>query len=98
MLDVHDLHTYYGDSHVLQGVTIHAGNGAVVAVATLIRRLQTEGTSILLVEQNAAFAVKVADHVYVMSNGTIVHASDPAALWRNEEIKAKFLGVPRDVR
>ena len=44
------------------------------------------------------FAVKVADHVYVMSNGAIVHASDPAALWRNEEIKAKFLGVPRDVR
>ena len=70
----------------------------VAAVATLIRRLQSEGTSILLVEQNAAFAVKVADHVYVMSNGTIVHASDPAALWRNEEIKAKFLGVPRDVR
>jgi len=67
----------------------------VAAVATLIRQLQSEGTSMLLVEQNAAFAVKVAGHVYVMSNGTIVHASEPAALWSNEEIKSQFLGIPR---
>src|SRR5439155_59533 len=121
MLDVLDLHTYYGDSHVLQGVTIRVEQGTVVAVvgrngagkttlcrslvgltpalvaavATLIRQLQSEGTSMLLVEQNAAFAVKVAGHVYVMSNGTIVHASEPAALWSNEEIKSQFLGIPR---
>src|SRR5260221_3205567 len=32
MLRVRDLHTYYGDSHVLQGVTIDVENGTVVAV------------------------------------------------------------------
>ena len=48
----------------------------------------------LLVEQNAAFAVKLADYVHVMSQGRIVHASEPAALWENEDIKAQYLGVP----
>jgi branched-chain amino acid transport system ATP-binding protein len=66
----------------------------VSEVAGLIRRLKDEGRSVLLVEQNAAFAVKVADHVHVMSKGRIVHSSEPAALWANEEIKTRLLGVP----
>jgi branched-chain amino acid transport system ATP-binding protein len=69
----------------------------VAEVAKLIRRLKDQDTSILLVEQNAAFAVKVADHAHVMSKGTIVHSSDPAALWENQDIKTQFLGVPRAV-
>jgi branched-chain amino acid transport system ATP-binding protein len=67
----------------------------VAEVAVLIRRLKTEGTAVLLAEQNAAFAVTVADVVHVMSKGTIVHSSDPAALWANEEVKAQYLGVPK---
>ena len=67
----------------------------VADVAVLIRRLKTEGTAVLLAEQNAAFAVTVADVVHVMSKGTIVHSSDPAALWANEELKAQYLGVPK---
>jgi branched-chain amino acid transport system ATP-binding protein len=66
----------------------------VAEVAGLIRRLKNEGMSILLVEQNAAFAVKVADFVHVMSKGKIVHSSEPAALWENQEVKTRFLGVP----
>jgi len=67
----------------------------VAGVANVIRRLKEEGTTVLLVEQNAAFAVKVADYVHVMSRGTIVHSSEPAALWQNEDIKTQYLGVPR---
>jgi len=68
---------------------------AVIAeVGRLVLRLKAEGMSILLAEQNAAFAVKLADHVHVMSKGRIVHSSDPASLWNNEEIKTKLLGVP----
>jgi branched-chain amino acid transport system ATP-binding protein len=66
----------------------------VAEVAHLIRRLKDEGTSVLLVEQNAAFAVKASDYVHVMSKGTVVHSSTPAALWENEEIKTQLLGVP----
>jgi branched-chain amino acid transport system ATP-binding protein len=66
----------------------------VAEVADLIGRLKDEGTSILLVEQNVAFAVKVADRVHVMSQGAIVHSSAADALWANEDVKARFLGVP----
>jgi branched-chain amino acid transport system ATP-binding protein len=66
----------------------------VAEVGALIQRLKAEGMSVLLVEQNAAFAVKVADYVHVMSKGRIVHSSVPAALWENQEIKTRFLGVP----
>jgi branched-chain amino acid transport system ATP-binding protein len=66
----------------------------VAEVAALIRRLKDEGTSVLLAEQNAAFAVTIADYVYVMSTGTIVHASEPLALWENAEVRTQLLGVP----
>jgi ABC-type branched-subunit amino acid transport system ATPase component len=59
-----------------------------------VRRLREEGTSILLAEQNAAFAITVADYVHVMSKGQVVHSSDPDTLWQNEEIKTQLLGVP----
>jgi len=68
---------------------------AVVAeVGRLIRQLREDGISVLLVEQNAAFAVDVADVTHVMHQGTIVHSSAPEALWKNEEIKTQYLGVP----
>jgi len=66
----------------------------VAEVANVIRRLKDEGTSILLSEQNAAFAVKIADYVHVMSKGQVVHSSDPVALWNNEDVKTRLLGVP----
>jgi len=66
----------------------------VADVARLIRTLKQEGVSTLLLEQNAAFAVKVADYVHVMSKGIIVHSSSPADLWHNEAVKTQYLGVP----
>jgi branched-chain amino acid transport system ATP-binding protein len=59
----------------------------------ILGRLKAEGASILIVEQNLAFALRIADHVYLMSKGKIVHESSPAALLGNEEIKARYLGV-----
>jgi branched-chain amino acid transport system ATP-binding protein len=79
---------------VMDEPTEGLASALVAEVAGLMRRLRDEGTSILLVEQNAAFAVKVADRVHVMSKGRIVHSSEPAALWENEDIKTQFLGVP----
>ena len=66
----------------------------VQEVASVIRRLKEEGTSILLAEQNAAFAVKVADYAHVMSKGRVVHSTDPVTLWNDEEVKTQLLGVP----
>lgn len=66
----------------------------IAEVAQVIRRLRTEGTTIVLAEQNAAFAVKVADYAHVMSKGTVVHSTDPATLWADEDVKTRLLGVP----
>ena len=40
---------------------------------------------------------QLADRVHVMSQGRIVHASDPRALWKNDDIKTQYLGVPGTV-
>jgi branched-chain amino acid transport system ATP-binding protein len=66
----------------------------VAEIGHLIRRIRDEGTTVLLVEQNAAFAVKLADHACVMSQGRIVYASEPATLWADERVKTQLLGVP----
>ena len=66
----------------------------VADVARLIRRLRDEGTTVLLVEQNAAFAVDVSDATHVMHQGTIVYTAEPRTLWENADIKSQYLGVP----
>ena len=55
--------------------------------------LKAEGLSMLLVEQNLALALRVADRVYVMSKGQIVYDGTRAELDANEEIKRRYLGV-----
>ena len=59
----------------------------------ILAQLKAGGASILLVEQNLAFALRIADRVYLMSKGKIVHEARPDDLQRNEEIKARYLGV-----
>jgi branched-chain amino acid transport system ATP-binding protein len=59
----------------------------------IIGSLRAEGLSILLVEQNVALAFKLVDYVHVISKGQIVYSSDPEALWANEEVKSRYLGI-----
>ena len=62
-------------------------------VGRVIESLKAQGLSILLVEQNLPLALRVADHVHVLSRGRVVHSSAADALWRNEEIKSRYLGL-----
>jgi branched-chain amino acid transport system ATP-binding protein len=62
-------------------------------VGRVLEELKTQGLSILLVEQNMPMALRVSDHVHVVSRGRIVHSCAPAALWPDEEIKARYLGL-----
>ncbi len=55
--------------------------------------LKRGGAAILLVEQNLAFALRAADHVYIMSKGRIVLECTPDDLRRDEGIKSRWLGV-----
>ncbi len=54
---------------------------------------QTEGTSLLLVEQNAVMALSVASYAYVMENGRIVLDGPASELIKNEDIKEFYLGL-----
>src|SRR5580700_1544862 len=58
-----------------------------------VGKLKAEGLSILLVEQNAALAMKLVDYVHVMSKGRVVYSGKPAELWANDDIKSRFLGI-----
>jgi branched-chain amino acid transport system ATP-binding protein len=62
-------------------------------VGRVIENLKSQGLSILLVEQNLPLALRVSDHVHILSRGRIVHSSAPQALWENEEIKRRYLGL-----
>jgi len=65
----------------------------VKEVGKIIYQLKRKGFSILLVEQNLPMALKVADYLYILSNGKIVHESTPDQLRLNDEVKAKYIGV-----
>ncbi len=65
----------------------------VKEVFGIIRRLNEElGISILLVEQNANMALKVADYGYIMENGKIVLDGTGSELAENEDVKEFYLG------
>jgi len=58
-----------------------------------VSKLKAQGLSILLVEQNASLALKLVDHVHVMSKGRVVYSATPQELWANEEVKSAYLGI-----
>lgn len=65
---------------------------AVNSVFELIKRLNNEGMTILLVEQNANKALSVADRGYVLKTGRIVLQDTAENLRRNSEIRKAYLG------
>jgi branched-chain amino acid transport system ATP-binding protein len=59
----------------------------------IVRDLRREGLSILLVEQNLYSALAVADRVYVLETGQVVHQADAAALAQQTDVLFARLGV-----
>jgi branched-chain amino acid transport system ATP-binding protein len=64
----------------------------VQAIMKIIRKLNEQGTTILLVEQNAKVALKLADYGYVLETGKIVIEGDGATLRQDESIVKAYLG------
>ncbi len=58
----------------------------------LIRRINSMGTTILLVEQNARMALSISDRGYVLETGNIVLSGAGAELAIDEKVKAAYLG------
>jgi branched-chain amino acid transport system ATP-binding protein len=62
-------------------------------VMKTILRLKREGIAVLLVEQNVQSALEVADRVYVMNLGCIVHEGPAGQLRQDEALRRRLLGV-----
>lgn len=62
-------------------------------LAKMIKDFRDQGLTVLLVEQKFSFALEMADYFYIMSKGKVVYRSTPDDLWRNEEVKARHLGI-----
>ena len=66
----------------------------VAEIFEIVERLnREEKVAVLLAEQNAAMALRVAQHAYVMENGRIVLDGDRATITANEDIKEFYLGL-----
>jgi branched-chain amino acid transport system ATP-binding protein len=61
-------------------------------VFDIIKAINRQGTTILVVEQNAAVALSIADRGYVLQNGRIVIADSAAALLGAEAVRRAYLG------
>ncbi len=65
----------------------------VEKIFEIIREINEQGTTILLVEQNALMALDAAQRGYVMETGTIAIADDAKALRENEQVQKTYLGI-----
>jgi branched-chain amino acid transport system ATP-binding protein len=65
----------------------------VEEVAQVIKQLNEDGLSVLLVEQNAAVALDIADHGYVLETGKIVHDGPAKELREDADVQEFYLGV-----
>jgi branched-chain amino acid transport system ATP-binding protein len=65
----------------------------VERIFEIIREINSQGTPILLVEQNALMALDVASRGYVLETGKIALADDAKALKQNDDVKRTYLGA-----
>jgi len=65
----------------------------VTEIFNMIRKINDEGVTVLLVEQNVRQTLRMCDRAYVLENGHIVLEGSGQDLMQNEEVKEAFLGI-----
>lgn len=64
----------------------------IEAIFDIIKEINAQGTTVLLVEQNALMALAVAHRGYVMQTGSIVLSDNAASLMQNDMVRKAYLG------
>ena len=64
----------------------------VQLIFSIIREINSQGTTILLVEQNALQALSIADRAYVLQTGNVVLTGPAAEVKQNESVRKAYLG------
>jgi branched-chain amino acid transport system ATP-binding protein len=65
----------------------------VEEIFKIIVEINKQGTSILLVEQNAQMALSIANRAYVLETGRIVLSGEAKEIASNPEVKTAYLGI-----
>ncbi|WP_241028350.1 ABC transporter ATP-binding protein [Streptomyces verrucosisporus] len=65
-------------------------------IAETVREINAQGTSVLLVEQNAAIALRLASSAVVLEVGEVVLSGDADELAASDEVRRRYLGVTDD--
>jgi branched-chain amino acid transport system ATP-binding protein len=65
----------------------------VEEIFRIIQEINSQGTSILLVEQNAQMALSIANRAYVLETGRIVLEGTAKQVFDNPQVKSAYLGV-----
>jgi len=65
----------------------------VERIAEIVRRISEQGIAVVLVEQNAAMALEVADRAYVLEVGAVTLHGSAAELAASDEVRTRYLGV-----
>lgn len=68
----------------------------VQQIKEIIQEINQQGTSVLLIEQNANMALSIANHGYVMETGKMVMDGDPEKLLQDEDVQEFYLGLRGD--
>lgn len=64
----------------------------VKEIFSIIQKISSEGTTVLLVEQNASMALKIADRAYIIANGVIEIEGKARELLHDDKVKKAYLG------
>jgi branched-chain amino acid transport system ATP-binding protein len=68
----------------------------VQQIRELIVEINRQGTSVLLVEQNAHMALVISEHGYVLENGRVVMDKPASELQEDEDVKEFYLGLHKE--
>jgi branched-chain amino acid transport system ATP-binding protein len=68
----------------------------VQQIRDIIVDINSQGTSVLLIEQNASMALSIADYGYIMEVGKVVMDGDPQKLLQDEDVQEFYLGLHGD--
>ena len=78
---------------LLDEPSLGLGPRLVRQVRDLISEIHRQGTTVLLVEQNAAMALAIADHGYVLENGRVVMDKPARELLEDDDVREFYLGL-----
>lgn len=65
---------------------------SVIEIQQLIKHLQSRGIGVLITDHNVRETLKICDRAYILSDGRVLTAGEPAAILYNEDVRRVYLG------